>query len=84
MGVRSRYPDGCRPSPAELEKEDGSWFPVMAMVWGRSVPTFMVVVLGFFFREDEDIPDVDLYSSSWSDEFWKALIARFPSWRRRF
>jgi hypothetical protein len=32
----------------------------------------MVVVLGFFFREDEDIPDVDLSSSNRSDEFRKA------------
>jgi hypothetical protein len=35
----------------------------------------MVVVLGFFFREDEDIPDADLSSSSRSDEFSKAVTA---------
>ena len=75
MGVRSRYPDGCRPPPAELEEEDGPWFPVMAAVWGLSVPTFMVVVLGFFFREDEDVLDADLSSSSRSDEFRKAPTA---------
>jgi hypothetical protein len=47
----------------------------MAAVCGASVPAFMVLVLGFFFREDEEIPDADLSSSSWSDEFRKASIA---------
>jgi hypothetical protein len=32
----------------------------------------MVVVLGFFFREDEDALDADLSSFSRSDEFRKA------------
>jgi predicted NUDIX family NTP pyrophosphohydrolase len=44
----------------------------MAAAWGPAVPAFMVVVLGFFFREDEDVPDVDLSSSSRSNEFRKA------------
>ena len=42
---------------------------------GASVPAFMVVVLGFFFREDEDAPVADLSSSSRSDEFRKAPTA---------
>jgi predicted NUDIX family NTP pyrophosphohydrolase len=36
---------------------------------------FLVVVLGFFFREDEDVPEADLSSSRRSDEFRKAPIA---------
>jgi hypothetical protein len=35
----------------------------------------MVVVLVFFFCEDEDLPDADPSSSSQSDEFRKALTA---------
>jgi predicted NUDIX family NTP pyrophosphohydrolase len=47
----------------------------MAAAWRPAVPGFMVVVLGFFFREDEDVPDADLSSSSRSDEFRKAPTA---------
>lgn len=50
----------------------------MAVAWGPAVPAFMVVVLGFFFHEDEDVPDADLSSSSQSDEFRKAPTTNEP------
>jgi hypothetical protein len=52
--------------------EDGPRFPAMAAAGGRPFRLMMVVVLGFFFCEDEDLPDVDPSSSSQRDEFWKA------------
>jgi hypothetical protein len=32
VGVRSRYPDGCRPPPSRLEEEDRPWFALMRMM----------------------------------------------------